>query len=248
MYRRFLTTQAPFNQYFDRRKAGDFYRNFRCGLVHEAATKGGALIHASGTPPDCIYEERTDGDTILYRDAFQGAIEQYIEWYLSQVREGGERLRNFIRKMDDICQLRRLYYFAYGSNMWSRQLSERGVRVHEKFKCVLRGFRFRYNKKSHAGTSKANIEDSFQDEVQGVCFEIDEDALPRLSEYEKGYNQKCVCVNMSQGKLVICKTFLSQSVFDEPVAPDPEYVQRILAGAKEHGLPEQYIKDVLTPS
>jgi hypothetical protein len=50
----FLRKTDPFDKLFTKPQVKDFYANVRCGLLHEARTKGDWIIRASGTPAvDC---------------------------------------------------------------------------------------------------------------------------------------------------------------------------------------------------
>lgn len=93
----FLTRRSPFNKHFDDARAGDFYRSVRCGLLHEARTKGPWRILAQGPNGTIV-----DG-TVVYRDEFQRGLEQFIEDYCSSLGTDPDRQAAFIRKYDSLC-------------------------------------------------------------------------------------------------------------------------------------------------
>lgn len=70
----FLATELPFCSVFDASSARSFYENVRCGLLHEARTKGGWTIWAdAGTDPFVDTKDR-----VVYRNDLQAAIVAYV--------------------------------------------------------------------------------------------------------------------------------------------------------------------------
>lgn len=239
LFRDFLTGHSPFRDAFTQSSANTFYKKIRCGLLHEAATKGGTIIKGKGASIIQV----NGNDLILFRTNFQEAIDEFLKAYKQELLISQERKKAFIRKMDDICQLERRQYFAYGSNMHIEQLVERVGLVYEKYSGFVKNYSFSYNKKSKDGSSKANLTRSDGKVTHGVCFEIDADGFQRLKEYEKGYNELEIPFYSTTGDLVIARTFISNSISEAP--PIEEYVNTITQGARENNLPEDYIETVL---
>lgn len=94
----FLTKRQPFQPHFDEALAGSFYREVRCGILHEARTKGKWVIMAKN--PSLIVDR---SQPILYRDNFQKAIIQFITDYRTNVPQDVELQKAFIRKFDHLC-------------------------------------------------------------------------------------------------------------------------------------------------
>jgi hypothetical protein len=99
----FLTTRSPVNQSFPTRSAArDFYRDVRCGVLHEARTKGAWIIRdrkPAGSALAVDYPNR-----ILYRDDFQDDINAFITGYCAAV-PGSIPLREaFVRKFNHLCR------------------------------------------------------------------------------------------------------------------------------------------------
>ncbi len=129
MYKSFLTADIPFSNFFcnhdrDNKPAQPnqctlisvefFYKKFRCGLLHEAATKGKAIIRTeekeAGESSDphqekLIWRNPSNGQIILYRTPFQKALENYIQDYKRGLMSSLDRRKAFCRKMDELCQL-----------------------------------------------------------------------------------------------------------------------------------------------
>lgn len=148
----FLRSHEPFKtQFKNRRLIDEFYKNVRCGLLHEAATKKNYKIRSEKSEDiGLLIERTTNGDdyVILYRTPFHNAIKQLIHDYKLQLVNGDTDLKqNFIRKMDDLCQIRRIWYFAYGSNLKEDQLRDRIDLIHHFFVGYVKNHALVFNKK-----------------------------------------------------------------------------------------------------
>lgn len=240
LFRDFLTGHLPFRNEFTPPLANTFYKKIRCGLLHEAATKGGTTIKGKGAS----LIQTNGNDLVLFRTKFQEALDEFVKSYKQELLVSQERKKAFIRKMDDICQLDRRQYFAYGSNMHVEQLINRVGFIYDKSSGFVNNYSFSYNKKSKDGSSKANLIRSDGNVTHGVCFEIDSEGFQKLQKIEKGYNEIEIPFYSKAGTLVIVKTFMSNSNWDAP--PTEEYVNTIIQGARENHLPEEYIEMALT--
>ena len=103
---------------------------------------------------------------------------------------------------------------------------------------VLDGYEFKCNKISQDGSSKGNIslrKDAF---TWGVVFEIPEAALAGLDKAEGGYKRISVSVSIG-GQSMVCETYISEKISIEP--PYDWYMKYIVDGARENGLPNEYI-------
>jgi hypothetical protein len=97
---RFLTESDNFKEYFKAKfNAGEFYKNFRCGILHQSQTFGDTKVWAVG---ELI---RKNGKfTIINRELFHKKLINEIEQYLAELRKqtNNELLKNFKIKMDFI--------------------------------------------------------------------------------------------------------------------------------------------------
>jgi len=233
----FIRDQPPFFDYFNTEdKIQSFYNNVRCGLIHQAATKESVLIRKGG--PDYPLVEFTDDNPekmILYRSNFQEALINWLDHFKIELLSSTELKQNFIRKMDDICGIERIIYFAYGSNMLRERLIKRIGKYHTAETATLKGYSFVYNKKSIDGSAKANLQKLEGDKVQGVCYEIDYADFQKLVECEKRYEKTKVTIRYpnSQENKSAC-TFISNVLTTAP--PHPDYVDMVQRGAKHWGI------------
>lgn len=101
MFVRFLEKNEPFKQMFAKNgTATEFYKSVRCGLMHEARTKGQWRILVSGQANQPI-----DTDTkVIYRDLMQSAFDQFIDCYKQRLLKESSLQRAFIRKIDGLCE------------------------------------------------------------------------------------------------------------------------------------------------
>jgi hypothetical protein len=98
----FLTCRKPFSDHFlTAPLAVDFYRNVRCAVLHEAATRNGWRIRINTTT---LLEKHHDGTVILNRLLFVEALRQYIRIYKSELLGSIDLKRAFCRKLDSICE------------------------------------------------------------------------------------------------------------------------------------------------
>ena len=132
-------------------------------------------------------------------------------------------------------------YFAYGSNLLSARMRERVPSAAARGPARLSGWRLTTDKRGRDGTGKANLRRDPAACVWGVVWAIDPAEWPRLDGYERGYRQIEVDVETPAGApLRGVTTYVSDLLTDVPVL-DPAYKRAIVAGAREHGLPEAWI-------
>lgn len=95
----FLCTRPPFAIRFDRPLAEEFYKSVRCGLLHEAQTKGGWRVWSRST--DGLIVDPTS--RIVFRDDFQDGLEACIAEYGRTLPAAVDLQEAFVRKFDSLC-------------------------------------------------------------------------------------------------------------------------------------------------
>lgn len=98
LFERFLSEVEPFKMWFTSELAHEFYANVRCGLLHEASTKGGWRIWAPGANP-ITARTRT-----VHRNALQDAILAYIGAYGVDLMTSTQLQEAFLRKFDSLAE------------------------------------------------------------------------------------------------------------------------------------------------
>lgn len=131
------------------------------------------------------------------------------------------------------------YYFGYASNLKISILEERiGGKIEDHVQGRLLDYGFRFNRKNSDGSARANIIASESEDVFGAVYQVDQKYQNVLLKTEPGYQLIEVSVETERGN-VEAFTFISEAD-DEDIYPKKEYLNSILAGAKDHSLPEEY--------
>ena len=99
-FRDFLRNRAPFSQEFPANLIDGFYRDVRCGLLHEARTKGGWMISTRSSKA-LVHQKRTS--IVLYRHRLLACFEQYFQDYRHRLLMVQATQEALIRKFDFLC-------------------------------------------------------------------------------------------------------------------------------------------------
>ncbi|MFS8840446.1 gamma-glutamylcyclotransferase family protein [Synechococcus sp. W55.2] len=141
------------------------------------------------------------------------------------------------------------WYFAYGSNLDAQQMGHRAVDFKEARRARLQGYRLTFNKRGNDGTGKANIVRDPSGVVWGVAYLCSSDRLERMDRYEGipggHYRRQQVQLRSDEGEVIEAMTYVAgDSFIDDSLIPSEGYLQGILKGAREHGLPPDYIHQI----
>ena len=138
------------------------------------------------------------------------------------------------------------WYFAYGSNLNAAQFQMRAGQVLEQTTGELKGYELRFNKEVRGGSASANIQPAAGKSVRGVLYLIPESAYRNIDRYEGApvhYRRIEVQVTATDGRVIAAQAFIATKV-KKGLRPAPHYLQTILNGAAEHGLPADYIAGI----
>ena len=102
-FKDFLRTRRPFNALVPAALVDRFYGDVRCGLVHEARTKGGWVISTKASGGALISQKGSD--ITLFRNELIPALEVYITDYRRRLLTDAWTQAAFIRKFDHLCTL-----------------------------------------------------------------------------------------------------------------------------------------------
>lgn len=233
-------TQTIFKDDFDRSKAKLFYRQIRCGILHQAEIQGSSRILKQNTPLVMIADDN-DG-LIINRDLFHDKLTTVFEDYITSLRNPlNTNLRQKFRiKMNYICK-NEVLYFAYGSNMKTDRLLSRAPSAKKIGIGKIANKRLVFNKKSKDGSGKANIVDSKGESVFGVLFKLNYSELKLLDRAEKGYKRSLAQIELDDGTFIYALVYIASIFTDNSIAYD-WYKNIILEGAHEHCLPKECIQ------
>jgi gamma-glutamylcyclotransferase (GGCT)/AIG2-like uncharacterized protein YtfP len=146
----------------------------------------------------------------------------------------------FIEKTEGVLKL---YYFAYGSNMNWEQMQRRCPSA--KFVCVarLKDYRFaiaRHSRLRNCGTANIFVETG--SEVWGIVYDVSEQELRILDDFEDGYRRErmlVLAIGNSQSSVEVL-VYMAEKEDNVPL-PSSEYKQLVVAGAKHWNIPEIYL-------
>ena len=138
------------------------------------------------------------------------------------------------------------WYFAYGSNLDIDQKERRTGEIREARRACLPGYRITFDKLGGDRTGKANITPDDTHVVWGVAYLCSGEALTKMDDYE-GVLAVTIAARVCRfGANRMRHSMLSlrrgRAVRGSPRPPAPDYLQRIVRGARNHGLPEEYIR------
>lgn len=137
-------------------------------------------------------------------------------------------------------------YFAYGSNMLTARLRERVASARAMGRAELAGWTVRYEKRSVDGSAKCTLHPVEGETALGVLFEIVPSELLELDAVEgEGYAREVVSVIRGRESTDAFTYVAKASWIEGSLRPYDWYVELAVAGAREHGLPTEYIESVL---
>ena len=137
--------------------------------------------------------------------------------------------------------------FSYGSNMSQRRLQARVPSARFIAVAELTAHRLRFHKPASDGSAKCDAEETGNpwDWVTGVVYELDDSEKPDLDRHEAlgfGYDEKQVELKTEQGTLRAWMYYATR--INNSLKPFHWYKDHVLIGARENGLPADYITQI----
>jgi hypothetical protein len=137
-------------------------------------------------------------------------------------------------------------YLAYGSNMLTARLTARVPSAREPRVAALPGCEVRYRKLSVDGSAKCDLVRVGGGAVAyGVVFEVDPGDMAGLDRAERagyGYHRAELTAEVEGGQVQVAAYLADESHVVRGPAPYDWYRDLVVAGAREHGLPEAYVR------
>ncbi|MGV0878250.1 gamma-glutamylcyclotransferase family protein [Martelella sp. FLE1502] len=140
-----------------------------------------------------------------------------------------------------------LAYFAYGSNMLTERLTRRCPSARPVGPAVLENHALAFSKIGNEGSGKATIVERAGEAVFGVVFTLDVAERDLLDAFEgkgKGYDRidDCAVRLLKDEATVSACTYKAPPAFRDPtLLPFDWYHALVVAGARQHGLPADYV-------
>jgi gamma-glutamylcyclotransferase len=145
--------------------------------------------------------------------------------------------------------MERAHYFAYGSNMQSATLrGRRGIEFRSAAPAQACGWRLVFDKPPlmPMGEAFANIIPDASGTVTGVLYEVGADDLVHIDLTEGvligNYQRVATAVQpLAPAAASVTAFTLTSEQRDPALLPSTHYMELLIAGALEHGLPAEYI-------
>jgi gamma-glutamylcyclotransferase len=142
------------------------------------------------------------------------------------------------------------WYFAYGSNLLVDQMVERidlSVDAVDSSRVVrLAGYSLVFQCLDGDQAAYATIvRPGF--EVWGVVYRCTESDLILLDDFEQGYRRELLQVTDRSGEILEAAAYvMKHKGIGREGKPTATYLEKIITGARRHGLPEGYIAELET--
>ncbi|BFZ13364.1 hypothetical protein BsWGS_16402 [Bradybaena similaris] len=139
-------------------------------------------------------------------------------------------------------------YFAYGSNMLTERIHINNPTAKLYGIGKLYGYRLAFDvpiglpASNWHGASGTIRPAGPKEYVYGVIWNIQTEDLAYLDSQENHYTPMQVDVELDGGETVSCRSYEMHYETSRIPLPSPHYKRVIIAGAKQHGLPEDYIQ------
>lgn len=135
--------------------------------------------------------------------------------------------------------------FAYGSNMLTSRIRARVPSARPLGVATLQSHQLRWHKSSKDGSGKCDVIAGVSPEtvVYGVLYEIAQAEKHKLDTAEglgNGYAERRVELQCD-GKPVLATLYYATNI-DANLQPYSWYRHLVIAGARQHGLPDDYVK------
>lgn len=139
-------------------------------------------------------------------------------------------------------------YFAYGSNLWIEQMVARTGPLRDGADrpriARLADHRLAFNMHWDDGQVFANLAQPGNG-VYGVVYTCSPKSLTRLEAFEAGYERGNVRVILEDGVPLNAFAYFAKAAYvGDDARPAVAYLQKILSGARQHGLPDAYIREI----
>lgn len=141
-------------------------------------------------------------------------------------------------------------YFAYGSNMLTARLRKRCQSAQSLGTAIAHGVYLRFWKPSKDGSGKATLIPATEagNKVYGVLFEIDTNERKLLDRSEGGGYKRDDTFSVTRTndcKQIAATAYVaSENRCRKDLMPYDWYLDLVVAGAIQHGLPDRYVEEL----
>jgi gamma-glutamylcyclotransferase (GGCT)/AIG2-like uncharacterized protein YtfP len=138
-----------------------------------------------------------------------------------------------------------MLYFAYGSNMYTKRLQSRVPSARVVTPVSLPDYKLFFHKRGTDGSGKGDIKKRDDSVVYGIIYEIKAEEKVVLDRIEgSGYEDVTIQIPIENQSIEVFSYLAKENHIDQSLHPYSWYKQLVLAGAKEHSLPQEYVKEI----
>ncbi len=138
-----------------------------------------------------------------------------------------------------------MLYFAYGSNMYSKRLKSRVPSAAKVAAVSLPDYKLCFDKRGTDGSGKGNIRKTNNSTVHGIIYEIKAEEKVALDRIEgAGYEDVSLQIPVGSELIKVFTYIAKENHIDHSLNPYTWYKNLVIAGAKEHNLPQEYINEI----
>jgi hypothetical protein len=236
---------------FKKQERGEFFNYVRNAILHNGETRKDWKIRID--VPDMVYRDPNTGVRTINRRLFHAAVIREWRELLAQLGSGQPNVRGgFLRRMDALAGLPleplRNFYFAYGSNLLQAECQRTAPEAQPYGVAFLPGYQLQFTKHSTTrGGDAANIHPDPASMVWGFIYRVHDNDKVKLQGRERGYELRdnltvyLVAPTPEEDPTPVSAfTFLTTNKCPKQCGSQAAYLQLIVNGAKERGLPEAY--------
>lgn len=144
--------------------------------------------------------------------------------------------------MKEVREIEEKLYFAYGSNMNLEQMAYRCPSAEVVENVHVEGYRLAFCGRP-SGNGVATILPEEGSHVDGVLWKITKECEQSLDYYEV-YSKEIINVKNSDGKERDVTVYtINEPYKSQPSVPSPVYLEGILEGCRENGIPENAVQE-----
>jgi gamma-glutamylcyclotransferase len=134
--------------------------------------------------------------------------------------------------------------FAYGSNMAGAEMEAWCPEHRFVGSARLDGFRLELRRRSiRWGGGAADIVPAPGESVWGALYEVADGELDRLDRKEgEGFAYRRIEVELADGQRASAYEVIDKEPLEVPCSP--EYAELVVAGARERGLPDEWLREL----
>ena len=142
------------------------------------------------------------------------------------------------------------FYFAYGSNLFQKQMKKRCPSSVALYKATKINSRlcFPLKSKNRENMGVASINYELGSIVEGVIYRLSREDLEILDKFEgngKRYTRKKIFIRLKDESKKLVWTYIASTAGSVEHAPSKNYLELIIMGAKEHKLSKQYLQALI---